>query len=72
MAGNVSEMIDTIWEEYPWGKMQKFEGRLASPICRGGAWTAQLPKLKATHRDVIKTTHKLTAFVGFRCARDAK
>ena len=72
MAGNVTEMIDVIWEEYPWGKQQYFEGRLACPIIRGGAWTGQLLKLASTFRDVVKTTDKLTAFVGFRCARDGQ
>ncbi|MBN1294888.1 MAG: SUMF1/EgtB/PvdO family nonheme iron enzyme [Candidatus Latescibacteria bacterium] len=71
MAGNVNEMIDKVWEEYPWGKMHKFENRRARKICRGGAWTAQPLKLKTTHRDVVKS-HEMAPFVGFRCAKDAK
>jgi len=70
MAGNVNEMIDKVWEEYPWGKMHKFEHRRARRICRGGAWTAQPLKLKTTHRDVVKS-HEMAPFVGFRCAKDA-
>lgn len=70
MAGNVNEMIDVVWEEYPWGKQHKFEHRRARKIARGGAWTAQPLKLKTTHRDVVKS-HNMAPFVGFRCAKDA-
>ena len=70
MAGNVNEMIDIAWEEYPWGKQHKFENRRARKIARGGAWTAQPNKLKTTHRDVVKS-HDMAPFVGFRCAKDA-
>ncbi|MEN8229751.1 MAG: SUMF1/EgtB/PvdO family nonheme iron enzyme [Bacteroidota bacterium] len=71
MAGNVNEMIDKLWEEYPWGKKREdFEKPCINPLCRGGAWTAPENILKATYRDVVKS-HYMAPFVGFRCAKDA-
>ncbi len=70
MAGNVSEMIDKKWEEYPWGiKREDFEKPCINPLCRGGAWTSPKNILKATYRDVVKN-HFMSPFVGFRCAKD--
>jgi len=70
MAGNVNEMVDEIWAEYPWGK--QIEGNvIVRPVARGGAWTAPWFKLKNTHRDTVKS-HLMSPFVGFRCARDAE
>ncbi len=72
MAGNVNEMIDKKWEEYPWGKKREdFTQALKNPLCRGGAWTSPNNFLKATYRDVVKH-HYMAPFVGFRCARDTK
>ena len=72
MAGNVNEMIDRKWEEYPWGKKREdFEKPCVNPLCRGGAWTAPANMLKATYRDVVKS-HYMAPLVGFRCAKDAK
>ncbi|MCD6598639.1 MAG: SUMF1/EgtB/PvdO family nonheme iron enzyme [Bacteroidales bacterium] len=72
MAGNVNEMIDKKWEEYPWGKKREdSEKPCISPLCRGGAWTSPVNFLKATYRDVVKS-HFMAPFVGFRCAKDAK
>ncbi|MEA3478123.1 MAG: SUMF1/EgtB/PvdO family nonheme iron enzyme [Bacteroidota bacterium] len=72
MAGNVNEMIDKKWEEYPWGKKREdFTQALKNPLCRGGAWTSPDNMLKATYRDVVKH-HYMAPFVGFRCARDTK
>jgi formylglycine-generating enzyme required for sulfatase activity len=69
MAGNVNEMIDAVWSEYPWGT--QIEGNvIVCPVARGGAWTAPPFKLKATHRDTVKS-HYMAPFVGFRCAKDA-
>ena len=72
MAGNVNEIIDRKWEEYPWGTKRIDKQKPCTlPLCRGGAWTAQPLKLKATHRDVRKHFYK-SPFTGFRCAKDAK
>ena len=72
MAGNVNEMIDKKWEEYPWGKKRDDSEKLCvNPICRGGAWTSPMNMLKATYRDVVKN-HFMAPLVGFRCAKDAK
>ncbi len=72
MAGNVNEMIDKKWEEYPWGKTREdFTEGLKNPLCRGGAWTSPVNMLKSTYRDVVKS-HLMAPFVGFRCAKDAK
>ncbi len=72
MAGNVNEMIDKDWEEYPWGKkMEDFKKPYIDPLCRGGAWTSPKNILKATYRDVVKS-HFMAPLVGFRCAKDAK
>ncbi len=71
MAGNVNEIIDQTWAEYPWGvKRPDVQKPCTLPLCRGGAWTAQPLKLKATHRDVRKHFYK-SPFTGFRCAKDA-
>jgi len=72
MAGNVNEMIDRKWEEYPWGrKREDVEKPCVNPLCRGGAWTSSAGMLKATYRDVVKS-HFMAPLVGFRCARDAR
>lgn len=72
MAGNVNEMIDADWAEYPWGeKRPDVQKPCVNPLCRGGAWTASAVNLKATYRDVVKS-HYMAPFVGFRCAKDAK
>ncbi|MBN1290978.1 MAG: SUMF1/EgtB/PvdO family nonheme iron enzyme [Candidatus Latescibacteria bacterium] len=72
MAGNVNEIIDQDWEEYPWGIKRADEQKPCTlPLCRGGAWTAQHLKLKSTHRDVRKHFFK-SPFTGFRCAKDAE
>ena len=72
MAGNVNEMIDKKWEEYPWGqKRQDADKPCINPLCRGGAWTGHKNMLKATYRDVVKS-HYMAPLVGFRCAKDAK
>ncbi len=72
MAGNVNEMIDKKWEEYPWGKKREdFEKPCINPLCRGGAWTSPATMLKATYRDVVKS-HFMAPLVGFRCARNAE
>ena len=74
MAGNVSEMIDKIWEEYPWYdgvKRKNLKYPEVDPICRGGAWTSPKSIVKATYRDVVKH-HYMAPFVGFRCAKDVK
>jgi formylglycine-generating enzyme required for sulfatase activity len=71
MAGNVNEMIDQQWDEYPWGKkLLDIEKPCRNPICRGGAWTGHPAMLKATYRDVVKS-HFMAPLVGFRCAKDA-
>ncbi len=70
MAGNVNEMIDVLWAEYPWGT--QIEGNvIVCPVARGGAWTAPSFKLKTTHRDTVKS-HYMSPITGFRCAKDAK
>jgi formylglycine-generating enzyme required for sulfatase activity len=70
MAGNVNEMIDAVWSEYPWGT--QYEGNvIVCPVARGGAWSAPWFKLKTTHRDTVKS-HFMAPFVGFRCAKDAE
>lgn len=70
MAGNVNEMIDKDWEEYPWGKKREdFEPLSSYTLCRGGAWTSIPSFLKTTYRDVVKS-HYMAPFVGFRCAKD--
>ena len=72
MAGNVNEIIDQEWAEYPWGNIRiDAQKPCTLPMCRGGAWTAQPLKLKTTHRDVRKHFYK-SPFTGFRCAKDAK
>ncbi|MEN8226815.1 MAG: SUMF1/EgtB/PvdO family nonheme iron enzyme [Bacteroidota bacterium] len=72
MAGNVNEMIDKLWEEYPWGKKREdFEKPCINPLCRGGAWTSPANFLNATYRDVVKN-HFMAPLVGFRCAKDVK
>ncbi|MFC1607985.1 SUMF1/EgtB/PvdO family nonheme iron enzyme [Candidatus Latescibacterota bacterium] len=72
MSGNVSEMIDKDWEEYPWGKKRPdIEKPCIDPLCRGGAWTSQVNKLKSTYRDVVKHSY-MAPLVGFRCARSVK
>ena len=72
MAGNVNEMIDIKWDEYPWGmKIPDSDKLCVNPICRGGAWTSPINMLKATYRDVVKS-HLMAPLVGFRCAKDAK
>jgi len=72
MAGNVNEMIDKYWEEYPWGKKRPKEQKpCVNPLCRGGAWTTPAVNLKATYRDVVKS-HYMAPLVGFRCAKDAE
>jgi len=71
MAGNVNEMIDKLWEEYPWYKGIKrkdLKNPEISPLCRGGAWSAPKNFLKNTYRDVVKP-HYIAPFVGFRCAK---
>ncbi len=71
MAGNVNEMIDKIWKEYPWGKrIEDFDKPYVNPLCRGGAWTSPDNFLKATYRDVVKSQF-MAPLVGFRCAKDA-
>ena len=70
MAGNVNEMIDVVWSEYPWGK-QYAENILVDRVARGGAWVTPPFKMKTTHRDVVKS-HYMAPFVGFRCAKDAE
>lgn len=68
MAGNVNEMIDAVWSEYPWGT--QVEGNvIVCPVARGGAWTAPGFKLKTTHRDTVKG-HLMSPMNGFRCAKD--
>jgi len=72
MAGNVNEMIDQKWKEYPWGKKNQDPKRTYTySLCRGGAWTSIPSFLKATYRDVVKS-HYMSPFVGFRCAKDAR
>jgi len=72
MAGNVNEMIDATWNEYPWGKKRPdIEKPCRNPLCRGGAWTSPAVMLKATYRDVVKS-HFMAPLVGFRCVRDAE
>ena len=72
MAGNVNEMIDQIWVEYPWGKKRDDNQKPSVlPLCRGGAWTSPVNFLKATYRDVVKH-HFMEPFVGFRCAKDVE
>ncbi len=74
MAGNVSEMIDKIWEEYPWYegvKRKDLKNPEIGPLCRGGSWVSPINFLKSTYRDVVKP-HYMNPFVGFRCAKDAK
>ena len=69
MAGNVNEMIDKKWDEYPWGKKREdFEKPCRNPLCRGGAWTGHVNMLKATYRDIVKS-HYMAPMVGFRCAK---
>ncbi len=71
MAGNVNEMIDAKWAEYPWGTVRPDSQKpCVNPLCRGGAWTAPAVNLAATYRDVVKS-HFMAPLVGFRCARDA-
>jgi len=70
MAGNVDEMIDALWAEYPWGK-QISGNDIVCPVARGGAWTAPWFKLKTTHRDTVKS-HFMAPMVGFRCAKNAQ
>jgi len=72
MTGNVNEMIDQIWDEYPWGAKRPDEQKPGRhPICRGGAWTTPAINLKAAYRDVVKS-HHMAPLVGFRCAKDAE
>lgn len=72
MAGNVNEMIDLVWNEYPWGKKrQDIEKPCRNPVCRGGAWTGHAAMLKATYRDIVKS-HYMAPLVGFRCAKNAE
>ena len=69
MAGNVWELIDEIWNEYPWGT--KKEGREAgTTIIRGGSWVTSGGNLKSTYRNALKS-HYRGPFIGFRCVRDA-
>jgi len=69
MAGNVNEMIDQKWDEYPWGKKREdIEKPCRNPICRGGAWTGHVNMLKTTYRDIVKS-HYMAPLVGFRCAK---
>ncbi len=74
MAGNVNEMIDKIWEEYPWYKGVKrkdIKNPEIGPLCRGGAWISSSNFLKNTYRNVVKP-HYMAPSVGFRCAKDLK
>lgn len=72
MAGNVNEMIDRLWEEYPWGeKLPKEQKPCVNPLCRGGAWTTPGVNINAAYRDVVKSFF-MAPLVGFRCAKDAE
>ena len=68
MAGNVWELIDGKWEEYPWCKDSK--GRTGSTIMRGGSWVTTALNLKSTYRNGTKSGR--CAMFGFRCAKDVR
>ncbi len=69
LAGNVWELCDGVWEEYPWGA--KVDGRTQGrQIMRGGSWITPAGNIGSAYRNAMKYSG-WAAMIGFRCARDA-
>jgi len=68
MAGNVWELLEGNWTEYPWGR--KIEGM---PECmqlmRGGSFATSAGNIMSTYRNGMKYSG-WAAMIGFRCAKD--
>ncbi len=70
LAGNVWELCDEIWEEYPWGA--KLPGRTRGrQIMRGGSWMTPAVNIASSYRNAMKYSG-WAAMIGFRCAKDAE
>lgn len=70
LAGNVWELLQGNWTEYPWGKKIAGmpEGRR---LMRGGSWVTPSANIGCTYRSAMKYCD-WAAMVGFRCAKDAR
>lgn len=70
MAGNVWELLEGNWTEYPWGRKIAGmpEGR---QLMRGGSWVTPAANIGSTYRSAMKYSG-WAAMVGFRCAKDAR
>ena len=70
LAGNVWELLQGNWTEYPWGKRIAGmpEGRR---LMRGGSWVTPSANIGSTYRSAMKYCD-WAAMVGFRCAKDAR
>ncbi len=69
MAGNVWELCDGLWNEYPWGT--KLVGRTKGRrIMRGGSWVTSAGNIASTYRNAMKYSG-WAGMIGFRCAKDA-
>ncbi|MDP2983847.1 MAG: SUMF1/EgtB/PvdO family nonheme iron enzyme [Candidatus Latescibacter sp.] len=70
MAGNVWELLQGNWKEYPWGRKIAGmpEGR---QLMRGGAWVTPPENIGSTYRSAMKYSG-WAAMIGFRCAKDAR
>ena len=70
MAGNVWELLQGNWKEYPWGRKIAGmpEGR---QLMRGGAWVTPAANIGSAYRSAMKYSG-WAAMIGFRCAKDAR
>jgi formylglycine-generating enzyme required for sulfatase activity len=70
MAGNVWEVLQGNWTEYPWAK--KLPGiPEGMRNMRGGSWVTPTGNLAATYRGAMKYSG-WSGMIGFRCAKDAR
>jgi len=70
MAGNVWELLQGNWTEYPWGKKIPGmpEGR---QLMRGGSWVTPPANIGSTYRSAMRYSG-WAAMIGFRCAKDTR
>lgn len=70
MAGNVWEILQGNWTEYPWAK--KIPGMPEGMrLMRGGSWVTPQANLAGTYRGAMKYSG-WAGMIGFRCAKDAR
>ena len=73
MAGNVWEWVSSLYQGYPYSRIDGREDLSASGIrvLRGGSWSSSSSDIRSTSRRGIYSPTETGTWFGFRCAMDA-